>query len=49
MRRITIPSIVYCCNGVINFSICIDEKLVCVFDCEIGRIIYNNGRINIYD
>lgn len=28
------PSILYCCNGFINFLIIMVEKLVCKFECE---------------
>lgn len=43
------PSIVYCCNGFINFLIIMIEKLVCKFECENDSFWTHNGRINIYD
>ena len=49
MKQNKNPSIVYCCNGLINFSICLIEKLVCKLECENDRIIVFNRRIDIYD
>ena len=43
------PSILYCCNGLINFLIILVEKLVCNFDCENDTILTFSRRINIYD
>ena len=34
MKENNIPSIVYCCKNLINFSICILEKLVCTLNCR---------------
>ena len=39
MKRIKTPSIVYCCNGLINFSVYTAEKLICKLNCE---ILWNN-------
>ena len=43
------PSILYCCNGLINFSILGIEKLVCKFEVEICRIFVFSRRIAIHD
>ena len=42
------PSIKYCCNELINFSIYPMEKLVCNLECENGRIYVFNRRIDCY-
>jgi len=42
------PSISYCCNSLINFSICLMEKLVCELECENSRIHVFSRRIDSY-
>ena len=43
------PSISYCCNGLINFSIYMAEKLVCKLECGNSLINVFSRRIDIYD
>lgn len=43
------PSILYCCNGLNNFSILMVEKLLCNLDCEINSIWTYGRRIDCYD
>ena len=40
MKKNNNPSIYNCCNGLINFSIYLMEKLVC-------NLEFKNGRINV--
>lgn len=42
------PSINYCCNGLINFSIYSTEKLVCKLKYENGRILFISRRIDTH-
>lgn len=43
------PSILYCCNGFINFLIIMVKKLVYKFECENIGIYVHNRSIDIYD
>lgn len=43
------PSILYCCNGLIIFSILMVEKLICNLDCEINSIWTYSRRSDSYD
>ena len=43
------PSILYCCNGLNNFSILMVEKLLCELDCEINNILTYGRRSDSYD
>lgn len=49
MKKNKNPSILYCCNGFINFLILLVEKLVLKFECENERVWTYSRRINIYD
>ena len=48
MKENNNPSIKYCCNGLINFSIYPMEKLVCNLEYENSRIYIISRRIDCY-
>ena len=49
MKENNNPSILYCCNGLNNFSILMVEKLLCELDCEINNILTYSRRSESYD